>query len=146
MAADDRGLWVVCEESGAVVLIDPAKNRAGPPIGVGLEPRFVTVAFGSVWVSNHLDSTIARIDPAGKVPTGIPTEFGPQVMAEADGGLWVSSVHSDSVQRIDPESDEPGPPIETEPFPDGLVFHDRSLWIAPDLVRSCNGWIPPPVR
>lgn len=104
MAADDRGLWVVCEESGAVVLIDPAKNRAGPPIGVGLEPRFVTVAFGSVWVSNHLDSTIARIDPAGKVPTGIPTEFGPQVMAEADGGLWVSSVHSDSVQRIDPES------------------------------------------
>jgi DNA-binding beta-propeller fold protein YncE len=53
---------VVCEESNAVVRIDEGSNSVGRPIEVGLEPRFVTVAFGSAWVSNYLDSTLTRFD------------------------------------------------------------------------------------
>jgi streptogramin lyase len=94
----------------------------------------VTVAFDSVWVSNYLDSTITRIDPAtGDVVAEIDTEFGPQIMAVAAGGLWVSSVDTDAVQRIDPATNEPGPPITTEALPDGLLEHDGSLWVATDL-------------
>ena len=92
------------------------------------------MAFESVWVSNHLDPTIARLDPAtGRVVAEIATEFGPQVMAEAGGGLWVSSVDSDAVQRIDPSTNEAGPPIAAEALPDGLLLHDGALWVATDL-------------
>ncbi len=82
MAADDRGLWVVCEESGAVVLIDPAKNRAGPRIEVGLEPRFVTVAFKErVGLQlPRLDDHAHRSDRQG--PDGDPD----RVRTTGDGG------------------------------------------------------------
>jgi streptogramin lyase len=87
-----------------------------------------------VWVSNYLDSTITRLDPAaGEVIAEIDTEFGPQVMAEAGDGLWVSSVDSDAVQRIDPATNEPDPAIGTEALPDGLLLHDGALWVATDL-------------
>jgi streptogramin lyase len=133
MAADDAGLWVVCEE-GAVVRIDPGTNSAGRPIEVGLEPRFVTVAFGSAWVSNYVDSTISRIDvDTGEVVAEIEAEFGPQVMVEAEDGIWVSSVDTDTVQRIDPETNEPEPPITTEALPDGLLAQGDTLWVATDL-------------
>ena len=146
MAADDDGLWVVCEESQEVVRIDPRSNRAGPPVEVGLEPRFVTVAFGSAWVSNYVDSTLSRIDlGTGEVVAEIATEFGPQVMVEAGDGLWVSSVDTDTVQRIDAATNEPDPPITTEALPDGLLAHAGALWVATDLgptsaTRRSRGW------
>ena len=68
----------------------------------------MTVAFDSVWVSNYVDSTITRIDPAtGDVVAEIDTEFGPQIMVEAAGALWVSSVDSDAVQRSIPPATSP---------------------------------------
>ena len=76
MAADDVGLWVVCEESGAVVRIDPGTDRAGKEIAVGLEPRFVAVAFDSV--RSRTTWTITRLDPATGEETQIDTEFGPR--------------------------------------------------------------------
>ena len=48
---------MVCENSAAVGRIDPAANRMRDTIDVGEEPRFATFAFGSVWVSNYLEST-----------------------------------------------------------------------------------------
>ena len=97
-------------------------------------PGSSTVAFGSAWVSNYLDSTLSRIDlGTGEVVAEIATEFGPQVMVEAGDGLWVSSVDTDTVQRIDPATNEPDPPITTEALPDGLLAHAGALWVATDL-------------
>ena len=45
------------------------------------EPRFATAAFGSVWVSNYLGSSVSRVDPAsGKVTATIDVDLGGQVM------------------------------------------------------------------
>jgi streptogramin lyase len=71
------------------------------------EPRFATSAFGSVWVSNYLGSSVSRIDPSsGKVTATIDVDLGGQVMAELDGSLWISSIDYNTLTRIDPKTEK----------------------------------------
>ena len=52
--------------SGRLIRIDPATNRVESTIGVGNGPSAVAVDESGVWVANHDDGTVWRIDPAGK--------------------------------------------------------------------------------
>ena len=52
--------------SGRLIRIDPATNRVESTIGVGNGPSAVAVDESGVWVANHDDGTVWRIDPAGR--------------------------------------------------------------------------------
>ncbi len=54
--------------SGRLIRIDPATNRVESTIGVGNGPSAVAVDGSGVWVANHDDGSIWRIDPSGKSP------------------------------------------------------------------------------
>ena len=145
MAADDDGLWVVCEESGAVVRDRSAlPNRAGKPIEVGLEPRFVAVAFDSVWVSNYLDSTITRLDPA----TGeVVAEIDDGVRAAGDGEAGERHVGLLGRQRLRPadrSGDERAGPADHDRGAPGRAPGARRAPCGsrPTSGRSSSAWIP----
>jgi DNA-binding beta-propeller fold protein YncE len=115
----------------------------GTHVDVGLQPRFVTAAFDSVWVSSYFDGTITRIDPeTDKAVAEITTDQGPQIMAEAGGLLWVSCTDTDTVQAIDPETNEVVATLDTPVTPDGLAFDGTTLWVATELGPELAGIDP----
>ena len=60
-----RGRRGVSDEAGdRVVRIDPQADQVVATINVGSGPTAIAVGFGSVWVTNSLDGTVSRIDPA----------------------------------------------------------------------------------
>ena len=64
LAVGADAVWVVAEESGTLVRIDPG---SGDPVGstpVGNGPVAVAVGLGAVWTANRQDGTVSRIDPA----------------------------------------------------------------------------------
>jgi YVTN family beta-propeller protein len=57
---------------------------------VGNQPSDVAVAQGSVWVTNHCDGTVSRIDPASNRVVGtIELGYHPGGLAVGDGFAWV---------------------------------------------------------
>jgi streptogramin lyase len=123
------------QEAGGVAPIEPKSDRSGRLIETGFEPRFATMAFGSLWVSNFVSSSVSRIDPrSGKVVAEIATAFG-QIMPEASGKLWVSAVDADALQPIDPSSNTAGTEITTEALPDGLLLHEGACGSRPISAR-----------
>jgi len=115
--------------------IDPATDTMVDTVKVEDEPRFATSAFGSVWVSNYLGSSVSRIDPAsGKVTATIDVDLGGQVMAELDGSLWISSIDYNTLTRIDPKTEKVEKVFnDVGDYPDGLLASQDALWIASDL-------------
>jgi streptogramin lyase len=65
----------------------------------------LTVAFGSLWVSDYFGNTVWRLGPRGHVRAEITTGTQPQWMHAAFGSLWVSNHHGASMTRIDPATD-----------------------------------------
>lgn len=75
-------------------------------IDVGDEPRFATFAFGSLWVSNYLGSSVSRIDPGSdQVVATIDTDLAPDGLLPVDGAMWVASDIGPRLTRIDPATD-----------------------------------------
>ena len=59
-------------------------------IEVGSGPLGVAVGAGSVWVANHCDGTVSRIDPkTGHVVATIKTGFFPKWLAIGNRFAWV---------------------------------------------------------
>src|SRR6266702_323034 len=118
-AVGDGGVWVPLTLEDHVVRIDPATNAVvatiavprGPSrlavaqtIPVGRQPAGITVAAGAVWVSNTLDDTVLRIDPAtGRVVKTISVR-GPGELATSGTHVWVTS--TGGMSRIDPATDQ----------------------------------------
>ena len=79
--------------------IDPHTNRpAGRPITTGASPQSLAVGGGSLWVANHDERTVTRIDLAsGKVVADIPVPSEPHRVAYGAGAAWVGNWHDNSV-------------------------------------------------
>ena len=100
-------------------------------VQVGTGPRSVAVSPTAVWVSNALDQTVSRIDPATRtVVATIPIPGNPENPAVADDGtVFVPSVFADTVSRIDPATNSVVDTIAVgpKPFPAASAFGD--IWV-----------------
>jgi streptogramin lyase len=97
-------------------------------------PRFALGAFGSLWVSNFVEGSVSRIDPAaGRVIATIDVASGPQLMLAGSEGVWVSNTDGPAVQRIDPQTNTISATLEDAgTTPDGLVELAGAVWVASD--------------
>jgi YVTN family beta-propeller protein len=65
-------------------------NRLSRTIHVGRGADRIAVAGGSVWVTNAIDETVSRVDPAtGRVMATVPVGARPVGIAAGDGKIWV---------------------------------------------------------
>jgi YVTN family beta-propeller protein len=138
LMATPGAVWVTNAGGGGdrVVRIDPQTNRlAGRPVRTGDSPQSLAVGGGSLWVANHDERTVTRIDLAsGKVVADIPVPSEPHRVAYGAGAAWVSNWHDDSVSRIDPRMNR----VVGSPIPIGahhagnLVVGAGGVWVTSD--------------
>jgi YVTN family beta-propeller protein len=116
--------------------IDPRTNRlVGRPVRTGASPQSLATGGGSLWVANHDERTVARIDLAsGKVVADIPVPSEPHQVAYGAGAVWVGNWDDDSVSRIDPATNRvAGSPIPIGPHHAGnLAVGAGDLWVTSD--------------
>jgi YVTN family beta-propeller protein len=74
-------------------------------IPVGLGPNGLTFAFGSIWVANHHDGSVSRVDPkTGTTIATIPAGNGPGYVSSGFGSIWVTDYFENAISRIDPKT------------------------------------------
>jgi YVTN family beta-propeller protein len=103
-----KGLAVVL---AAVVIAGSAGASPGPlrisaTVPTGKHPAGVALAGGSVWVTNDVDNTVSRINPATNAVTATVKLHGanfpdPSFVAAGEGALWVVAHTTGTVSRLD---------------------------------------------
>jgi YVTN family beta-propeller protein len=84
-----------------------------------------------VWVTNSLDLTVDRLDPAtGKVTATIGVGDGPSAVAAASDGVWVSDEFGATLARIDPHTNQVSRVISVGSTPRGIVAAESGVWVA----------------
>ena len=106
LSPNGRELYVACEASGTLIVVDAAARRRTAEIPVGRQPNEVTFhPDGSrAYVSNRLDDTVSVVDVAArKVVHTIPVGDEPHgVLTDRAGALlYVANTSSDSISVID---------------------------------------------
>lgn len=100
----------------------------------GVAPHGVAFDGTHVWVANHNDRSVSRIDPA----TGTRVDYliggGPYGVAFDGTYIWVANNWDDTVSRIDPAT---GASVEfdTGGEPYGVAFDGTHIWVT-------NWWTP----
>jgi YVTN family beta-propeller protein len=125
------GVWVSVAPAG-VARVDPADLSV--TLGyqsVGNGPTAVLLAFGSIWVTNHLDGTVSRLDPStGRVEALISVGDGPNALVAAGGSLWVANEFDDSISQIDPATNAREQTMPVGSAAASLAADGDGLWLA----------------
>ncbi len=131
VAFTPNGVWVSVAPAG-VARIDPSDlsvTLAYQSVGNG--PTAVLLAFGSIWVANHLDRTVTRIEPStGRVEATIEVGEGPNALGAAADSLWVGNEFDDSIVQIDPATNAAEPAVSVGGEAASLVVDGDGLWLA----------------
>jgi YVTN family beta-propeller protein len=120
--------WVANDVSQVVRI---AGNRAvAPRIDVGNDPSGIAIGDGATWVADDSDSTVSRIDSAGRVSRVIPVGPGASGIAVGGGAVWVADTLANELVRIDPSTYSVRPTIAVGSRPRGVAWGDGSVWVA----------------
>ena len=111
VSEDGKRLYVVAQESNALLIVDVARNKVISKIGVGNQPHSVILSKDSrkAFVSNQWSDNVSVIDlSAGRVIDTLKTGNGPAGLSlSADGKvLYVVNSFSSDVSVIDLNSKE----------------------------------------
>ena len=98
------GVWVSIAPN-SVARIDPTGSSVVFTQPVGSEPTAVVAAFDSIWVANHLDATVTRLDPStGRRPGDDPGRPGPERARRSERARSGSANElDDAIAAIDPD-------------------------------------------
>jgi streptogramin lyase len=142
LATGEGALWV--SDLSKVSRIDPETNEVVARIEIGggeALPAEIAVGEGTVWVGNHVDNTLFRIDPDTNEVTGPPIEVGEfDSIAVGEGAVWVANGVEegvDTVTRIDPKTNRiAGEPIRTmvnSDSPANLAVGEGAVWVTHEV-------------
>jgi class 3 adenylate cyclase/streptogramin lyase len=146
IAVGSGSVWTSNYVKGSVAEVNPATGKVdhiplssqitiGSQSGItayGVLSR-ITIAFGSVWVSDNVNGLVYRIHPdddpvVNTIPIGGNSAFLGSGIAEGAGSIWVTSPGTDAVVRIDPNDNTVQASIPLPYPPNGLVYADGSIW------------------
>jgi YVTN family beta-propeller protein len=131
VAFTPNGVWITVAPAG-VARVDPATlsvTLAYQSVGSG--PTAVLPAFDSIWVANHVDGTVSRLDPStGRVEAMIPVGDGPNALGAAGGTLWVGNEFGGSITAIDPAADAVEQTVPVGGSAVSLATAGDGLWLA----------------
>ncbi len=101
-AASDGGSTSTPAETAASPSAPSEEPTYQAEIEVGAEPGYVAIGDGSVWVGNHVEGSVSRIDPSSDtVIETIPIAGEPTGMLFAFGDAWTFGAMTGLLQRID---------------------------------------------
>ncbi len=88
-----------------VYRLDPSSRRMTLVASLPFPGGGMTIAFGSIWISDYFGNAVWRLAPNGHVQAKIATGLQPQWIHAAFGSLWVSDHHGAALSRINPRTD-----------------------------------------
>jgi virginiamycin B lyase len=131
--AVDESVWVSNRPKDSVARLDPKTNTVAATLAVGTGPcSGLAVAFGSLWVPNCGDKTIARVDlGSGEVKPVIRTTIASSegsIVAGA-GSIWIMTDAKGTLARYDPATNALVAEIYVAAGSYGLAFGDDAVWV-----------------
>ena len=119
---------------GAIARVD-TRTREVEDIAVGNSPSAVATGAGGVWVTDDVDNTVARIDPASAnaVTGSTPVGRGPGAVATGAGAVWVANTQDGTVARVDPGSTAVTDTIRVGRRPTGVAVGEGAVWVPNSL-------------
>jgi YVTN family beta-propeller protein len=131
--AVDESVWISNEPKDSVTRIDPKANTVVETITPGKRPcSGLAAGFGSLWIPNCGDRTLARVDlKTGKVTATIST-----TIANAEGGIatgagsvWLLTDRKGTLARFDPDTNKEVAEIRVAPGSYSLAFGEGAVWV-----------------
>ncbi len=133
MVLHDNKAYVVVNNSGKVVVVDPNTFTATATITGFTSPRYILpVSNGKAYVTDFYASSIAVVDLGSNSITGhIPSSAATQELALADGKVFVTNETRGEVHVIDPATDVVLDTIAVSRGANSIVEDaDGKLWVA----------------
>lgn len=123
-------VWVADDGRGEVVRIDPETNRPVATIEVGDGPADLAFEGSTVWVIDHRDRTLFRIDAltnAARLVATIPGDA-PERMVLVGGHLWITGRGTDLLE-VDPDNGNVLRTVEIGAGGIDVVASGETLWV-----------------
>jgi YVTN family beta-propeller protein len=126
-------VWVG-SDYGAIARVDP-DTREVESVSLGNSPSAIAAGAGGVWVTDDVDNTVARIDPASAnaVTATTPVGRGPSAVATGAGAVWVANTQDNTVARLDPRTAVVTDTIRVGRRPTGIAVGEGAVWVANSL-------------
>lgn len=133
IAIDSGRIYVSNKPKGEIERLDTKTNKPETPVtGFNKPCSGLTIAFGSLWVPNCGDGTLARVDlKTGKVTATLHTG-----VADSEGGIaasedsvWLVANPNSTLVRIDPNSNKV---VAEVPLPPGCytpAYGSDAVWV-----------------
>lgn len=133
-------IWVAFGDAGTVTRVDPESLVELAAIRVEGHPEGIVAADDGIWVTQHFDGSISRIDPATNavaetVVATRPGRRGPMDPALIDGDIWFAIPSYHVVARV-----APGGEVELVPLPGPGAFllpvaTPQEVWLTDGTLR-----------
>jgi virginiamycin B lyase len=130
--AVDEQVWVSNDPKGTVHKLDPKTNTV-IDVATGKNPcSGLAVGFGSLWVPNCGDKTLARVSLKdakleATLPFGVPDSEGG--IASGAGSIWVMTDKNGTLTRIDPATNKAVAEIAVTPGSYTVAFGENAVWV-----------------
>lgn len=98
-------VWAADDGASALLRYDPPSRRTVASIPTGNGTSALAEEGGRIWILNHRDGTLQRVDPAANTAATLARLPGdaPERMVYADGSLWVTGRGTDLL-RVNPDT------------------------------------------
>lgn len=120
--------------ANAAGLMDGSNGRLIAEVPVAGRPSAVAVGSGAVWVTDAVDDSVLRIDPAKHhVVDRIEVGRDPEAVVVGGGSVWVANGQEGTVSEINPGK---GTVVATRRVgngPTGLAFTPGAVWVVNEL-------------
>ena len=116
----DRRLW----------RLDARTGRIEATIPLGFPPTSVTVADGTVWITDGLGDRVVPVDAASdRLLDPVPVGRGASGIEAGAGSVWVANTLDGTLSRIDPRTRQVVATVEVGGMPRAVAVGRGSVWV-----------------
>jgi virginiamycin B lyase len=105
ITASRDSIWLVTDQAGTLVRIDPGTNRARQTISVAPGSFNPLFSEGAIWITGGSANILTVVDASsGAVLATIPVGPKPRFLAAGGGSIWTLNQGDGTVTRVDAQS------------------------------------------
>jgi virginiamycin B lyase len=105
IAASTESIWVVSDDAGTLVRIDPATNHVRQRISIAPGSYNPCFREGTVWITGGTANLLTAVDAkTGDVTAAIPVGPMPRFLTAGTGSTWTLNQGDGTVTRVDAQT------------------------------------------
>jgi virginiamycin B lyase len=102
IAASSDSVWLVSDDAGILVRIDPATNQVRQKISIAPGSYNPCFSDGAVWITSGTANLLTAVDATtGEVMAAIPVGPKPRFVTAGAGSIWTLNQGDGTVTRVD---------------------------------------------